>query len=115
MYTYRVLRVDKVVDGDTVDVTIDLGFNLSLRQRFRVVNVNAPEMRADDPAVRARAAAAKAFAEQWFASNGKMVVTSYKDDKYGRMLGDFRREHSAESFSEALLSSGNAERYSPGG
>jgi micrococcal nuclease len=112
MYTYRVLRIDRVIDGDTVDVTLDLGFGIMLKQRLRVIGVNAPEMRSSDAKERELAQAAKAFAEQWLISNGQMVVTTYKDDKYGRILGDFRREHHAESFSEALLSSGHAVKYS---
>lgn len=111
MYTYRVLRVDRVVDGDTVDVTLDLGFGLSLKQRLRVIGVDTPELRSSDPDERERAQAAKAFAEQWLISNGQMVVTTYKDDKYGRILGDFKREHHPETFSEALLSAGHAVQY----
>lgn len=111
MYTYRVLGVERVVDGDTVDVVLDLGFGLTLRQRLRVVGVDTPELRSPDPAERERAQAARTFAERWLTSNGQMVVTTYKDDKYGRMLGDFRREHRAETFSEALLASGHASKY----
>ena len=111
MYTYKVLRIDRVVDGDTVDATIDLGFNITIKQRLRIINVDTPELRSSDPEERVRAVAAKEFAEQWLSANGQMVVTTYKDDKWGRMLGDFRREHQAESFSEALLSSGHAVKY----
>ena len=111
MYTYRVLKVDRIVDGDTVDVTLDLGFGLSLKQRLRVIGVDAPELRSSDPSERERAQAARAFAEQWLTSDGQMVVTTYKDDKYGRILGDFKRERHSETFSEALLSSGHAVRY----
>lgn len=111
MYTYKVLKVNRVIDGDTVDVTLDLGFGLSLKQRLRVIGVDTPEMKSSDPTERERAQAAKVFAEQWLISDGQMVVTTYKDDKYGRILGDFKREDHVESFSEALLSSGHATRY----
>jgi micrococcal nuclease len=111
MYTYKVLKVNRVVDGDTVDVTLDLGFGVSIKQRLRVIGVNAPEPRSPDPEQREKAQAAKVFAEQWLIANGQMIVTTYKNDKYGRILGDFRREHHAESFSEALLASGHAVAY----
>lgn len=111
MYTYRVLRVDRVVDGDTVDVVLDLGFGISIKQRLRVMGVNTPEIRSPDAERRVKAQAAKVFAEQWLLSEGSMIVTTYKDDKYGRILGDFKHSGHSESFSEALLSAGLAERY----
>jgi len=111
MYTYRVLRVERVVDGDTVDVVLDLGFGVTIKQRLRIIGVDAPELRSKDPGERERAQGAKAFAEQWLISSGQMVVTTYKDDKYGRMLGDFRREHRPETFSEAILAAGLASKY----
>lgn len=111
MYTYRVLRVERVVDGDTVDVVLDLGFGLTMKQRLRVIGIDTPELRSKDPAERERAQAAKDFAEKWLISNGQMIVTTYKDDKYGRILGDFKREHRPETFSEAILEAGLAEKY----
>lgn len=111
MYTYRVLKVERVVDGDTVDVVLDLGFGLSLKQRLRVIGIDTAELRSKDPDEREAALKAKEFAEQWLLSNGQMIVTTYKDDKYGRILGDFKREHRAETFSEAILASGLALPY----
>jgi len=45
MYQYKIKQIVKVIDGDTVDVDIDLGFNLTIRQRVRLKGINAPESR----------------------------------------------------------------------
>lgn len=111
MYTYRVLKVERVIDGDTVDIIIDLGFGLSLKQRVRVIGIDTPELRSKNEAEREAAKKSKDFAEQWFISDNCMTVTTYKDDKYGRILGDFKRTDKSEAFSEALLSAGHAEIY----
>jgi micrococcal nuclease len=48
MYHYKVKRILKVVDGDTVDVEIDLGFGISVSHRIRLKNINAPEVHTSD-------------------------------------------------------------------
>lgn len=111
MFTYSVKQVVKVVDGDTVDVVLDLGFNISFMQRIRIKGINSAETRAKDPGEKARGLAAKDFAENWFNQEG-IIVKTYKDDKYGRMLGEFFRE--GENFSEVAVSGGYALPYEGG-
>ena len=65
LYTYKVNQVLRVIDGDTMVVSIDLGFNLTLTQTIRVKGINAPEARTTDLEEKARGLAAKAFAEAW--------------------------------------------------
>ena len=48
MYEYRVKKVLRVVDGDTIDVDIDLGFNVSYTQRVRLAGIDTPESRTTD-------------------------------------------------------------------
>lgn len=110
MYHYQVLSVEKVVDGDTVDVILDLGFSLFTKQRVRVLGINTPELKSKDPVEKDRAFAAKAFAEQWF-SSGSFSVRTTKDDKYGRILGDFMKEGVPHSFSECVLKEGHGVVY----
>ena len=43
MYTYRVKSINRIVDGDTIDVTIDLGFSININQRIRVAGIDSPE------------------------------------------------------------------------
>jgi micrococcal nuclease len=105
MYHYKVLSVEKVVDGDTVDVVIDLGFSLYTKQRVRILGIDAPEIRTRDPKEKERGEASKEFAEAWF-SDGEFTVQTTKDDKYGRILGDFRKVGEEMSYSESVLSEG---------
>ncbi|GAG20500.1 unnamed protein product, partial [marine sediment metagenome] len=44
MYTYRA-KLDRVVDGDTVDLFVDLGFNICIKDRFRLLGIDTPELR----------------------------------------------------------------------
>ena len=48
MYTYKVKEINRVVDGDTVDITIDLGFGLTKKERVRVAGIDTPESRTRD-------------------------------------------------------------------
>jgi len=111
MYTYRVIKIDRVIDGDTVDAILDLGFDITIKQRLRIIGIDTPELRSRDIEERLKARAAKDFAEQWFMANDALVVTTFKGDKYGRILGDFQTKHGSESFAEAILSSGHASVY----
>jgi len=93
MYRYNVNGGVKVVDGDTVDLMIDLGLRIYSLQRIRLSGVNTPELRASDPALREKAQQAKEFVETWFekakADGMTIIVTTFKDktEKYGRYLG----------------------------
>ena len=53
MYTYRVKKINRIVDGDTIDVTIDLGFNIHIDQRVRVAGIDSPEKRTRNAAEKA--------------------------------------------------------------
>lgn len=79
----------RVVDGDTIDIIIDLGLDVYRTERVRVAGVDTPELRASDPAVRAKAIEAKAFTAAH--TEGRLfTVRTYKsgDEKYGRYLAD---------------------------
>ena len=110
MYQYKVLSIEKVIDGDTVEVVLDLGFSLFTKQKVRVLGINTPELRSKDESEKQRALAAKRFAEEWF-SSGSFTVSTTKDDKYGRILGDFQKKGETESFSEAVLREGHGVAY----
>ena len=82
-------KVDRVIDGDTVDLVIDLGFDISYTARVRLHGVDTPELRTKDLAEKDRGLAAKAFTYDWLASKDRVFVKTLKDDtgKYGRILG----------------------------
>jgi micrococcal nuclease len=111
-FVYRLKVLAKVVDGDTVDLDLDLGFSLTLRQRVRLYGVDAPELRSKDPAEKARAQESQAFVSQWFAQPGAVLVRTTKEEKYGRMLADCYRE-GAPSLCTELLERGLAQPYNP--
>ena len=91
MYEYRVLRIEKVVDGDTVDIVIDLGFSLTKKERVRLSGIDTPETRTKDLEEKELGMDAKNFLTRRLddAVGYNLVVKTEKDGKYGRMLGEF--------------------------
>ena len=90
MYEYA-CKVERVVDGDTVDVVLDLGFDILYKSRVRLYGIDTPESRTRNKDEKARGKMAAAFLEDAI-NNGKRVViqTKLKDSrgKFGRVLGD---------------------------
>lgn len=83
MYDYKVVWVDRVVDGDTVDVTIDVGFRMTTQQRIRVLGINTPER--GQP----RWAEAREFTLNWLLDRvGQLRIQTHKADSFGRYLGE---------------------------
>jgi micrococcal nuclease len=111
-YVYRLKAVAKVVDGDTVDLDLDLGFSITLRQRVRLYGIDAPELRSKDPNEKAKGQESQAFVVQWFQQPGPVLVRTTKEEKVGRMLADCYRE-GAPSLCTELLQRGLAAPYLP--
>ena len=89
MYEYRCKRI-KVVDGDTIDVDIDLGFGVWLRnQRVRLHGIDTPESRTKDLEEKKYGLAAKEFLTKWTGA-GELTIKTHKDErgKFGRILGE---------------------------
>ena len=89
MYEYRA-EVRRVVDGDTVDVTIDCGFNIHIKERVRLSGIDTPECRTRDLEEKKRGLAAKARLEEILESFGETILIKTfidKKGKYGRLLG----------------------------
>jgi len=90
MYEYA-CKVERVVDGDTIDVVLDLGFDILYKSRVRLYGIDTPESRTRNKDEKARGEMAAAFLENAI-NNGKQVViqTKLKDSrgKFGRVLGD---------------------------
>ena len=85
MYTYKA-KVARVIDGDTVVLEIDLGFKIFHVMSCRLLNVNAPELNAEDEQTKAAAKASRGFL-MYLLGVGKIVtIESKKLDKYGRAL-----------------------------
>jgi micrococcal nuclease len=85
-YIYKA-RVEKVVDGDTIEVTIDLGFLLTTRRRLRLLRVNTAEMHAHENEARAKAADAKSRMVELLTGKDILIKTE-KSDSFGRFLAE---------------------------
>ena len=91
MYEYR-CKIDRVVDGDTVDVDIDLGFGIWLRkERVRLYGIDTPECRTRDLEEKKYGLAAKSFVQDLLPVGSMQTLRTRKDDKekFGRILGEF--------------------------
>ena len=90
MYEYN-CTVDRVVDGDTTDVVLDLGFSVRYKSRVRLYAIDTPESRTRNLDEKARGKMAGSFLEEAIEDGEKVVIqTKLKDSKgkYGRVLGD---------------------------
>ncbi len=87
MYTYKA-KLDRVIDGDTIDVHIDLGFNISTKKRVRFVGINTPESRTRDLKEKALGLAAKDRVKAILNENPSFTLESTEIGKYGRVLGN---------------------------
>lgn len=114
------VTVLKVVDGDTVDVDIDLGFGITLRdERVRVMGIDTPESRTSDKVEDLFGEAAKARVKELMHDGGKLITTEDKNGedmkgKFGRILGDFyveRYEGKKERLTDILIEEGHAVAY----
>lgn len=81
----RNAKVRRVVDGDTIDVDVDLGFHVYTRQRLRLLRVDTPEVRGKE---REEGLKYKAFVEYRLPVGSNVIVQSYKTGKYGRYLAE---------------------------
>lgn len=95
--------VDRIIDGDTIDLIIDLGFFTHTKIRVRLLDIDTPEIRGPE---RPEGLQAKAFVEEWLAERDVLVVETHKTGKYGRWLADLWVTGHDQSLVEALKSAG---------
>ncbi|MFJ2745329.1 thermonuclease family protein [Streptomyces sp. NPDC087440] len=94
----------KVIDADTYDVDLDLGFHIHVQQRIRLEGLNAPEK--NTPAGKT----AIAWAQAWLAQRRDFVVETHRQEKYGRWLATLTAD-GRHSLNTALLDEGHAAPY----
>lgn len=114
MYEYNVKKVTKVVDGDTIDVDIDLGFNISYTQRVRLAGIDTPESRTKDLREKALGLEVKNKVKNAIESAKTIVIKTELPDsteKYGRILGWVYLDNSLKSLNEQLIDEGYAWGY----
>ena len=115
MYTYKIKEIVRVVDDDTVDVSIDLGFDLTKLERVRLAGIDTPESRTKDLAEKHMGYEAKAYLTELLDAADGLIVKTEKDGKFGRMLGWFyNNKFSQYSINEQLIDEGYAWKYDGG-
>ena len=87
MYEYAIKEVVRVVDGDTIDIIIDLGFSLTKKERVRLAGIDDPESRTTDLEEKKMGLESKEFLTRRLNDCVNLKVKTEKDGKYGRMLG----------------------------
>ena len=120
-YNFRVTKITKVLDGDTIDVTFDLGFDLYKKERVRVAGVDTPEKRTRDFEEKALGIDSNNWLKE------KLTETIQGDDeltirtelkggvgKYGRLLGWLYVGESTISLNEQMIEEGYAWEYDGG-
>ena len=123
-YIYRIKSVLKVVDGDTIDASIDLGFDISLEKRIRLAGVDTPESRTTDAKEKALGLEVKEWLEKKLDGQTDIIVKTELPDsteKYGRILGHLfigDKEVSAvnkkKSVNQQMIDEGYAWEYDGG-
>ena len=106
-------QLDRVIDGDTVDAMIDLGFSTHRKIRIRFYGINTPESRTRDRAEKKRGKAATARLKEILdAEEGAFVIRSLGVGKYGRCLGVLFTESLGEtSVQQTLINEGHGVEY----
>ena len=116
MYEYRA-KLTNVVDGDTVDVDIDLGFGIWMRdERVRIMGIDTPESRTSDKVEKVFGLASKYRVKELLEKDMVLKTFAAKDGedmkgKFGRILGDFFVESEGKLLTEILIEEGHAVAY----
>ena len=114
MYEYFVKEVKIVVDGDTIDVIIDLGFDILFASRVRLAGIDTPESRTTDKAEKALGIEAKEYLKKCLKDAKSVVIRTEKMDsseKYGRILGWVYVNGESESLNNKMINDGYAWGY----
>tara|TARA_R100001463_G_scaffold26759_4_gene62452 strand:+ start:3257 stop:3598 length:342 start_codon:yes stop_codon:yes gene_type:complete len=110
MYTYKA-KLDRIIDGDTVDAVIDLGFDVSVHKRIRLAGIDTPESRTRDLEEKERGLASKARLVEML-EGGEFVLESKEVGKYGRVLGTLFVDD--KNINQTLVEEGYAVEYHGG-
>lgn len=107
-YVYRA-EVLNVVDGDTYDMYVDLGFNSYIKARFRLHGYDTPERRRGSELEKSTANEVTKYVQCWFNARPKIYIRSYKSDSFGRWLCDVFTEH--DDLGQMLYDKGYASQW----
>jgi micrococcal nuclease len=114
VFEYYVKKVTKIVDGDTIDVDIDLGFDISFSSRVRLAGIDTPESRTADKIEKALGLESKEYLKKAIDASKTVVIKTEKIDsseKYGRILGWVFLDGSEVSINQKMINEGYAWGY----
>lgn len=114
MYEYYVRKVENVVDGDTIDVLIDLGFDILFASRVRLAGIDTPESRTKDLAEKALGLESKEYLKKALKDAKSVVIKTEKmnsSEKYGRILGWLYINGDTVSVNDMMINDGYAWGY----
>jgi micrococcal nuclease len=113
-YIYRVKKVIKVVDGDTIDADIDLGFSISLEKRVRLSGIDTPESRTTNLKEKALGLESKEWIKKALEGAKDIIIKTEKPDsteKYGRIIGHLFINGQDTSLNNQMIDEGYAWPY----
>ena len=116
-YIYRIKSVGRVVDGDTIDADIDLGFDISLTKRIRLAGIDTPESRTKDLAEKALGLDAKNWLKHRLEDAEDIIIRTQLPDsteKYGRIIGQLYINGEDASLNNQMITEGYALPYDGG-
>ena len=116
-YIYRIKSVGKVVDGDTIDADIDLGFDISLTKRIRLAGVDTPESRTADANEKKLGLEAKDWLKHRLQFAKDIIIKTELPDsteKYGRIIGHLFINGEETSLNNQMIAEGYAWTYDGG-
>ena len=111
-FSYRVNKIIKIVDGDTIDVMLDLGFDIMYKSRVRLFGIDTPESRTRDLEEKKYGLMSKKFLQDELKSAKKISIKTYKGEetgKFGRILGDVFVD--GKSVNMKMVRAGHAVQY----
>jgi micrococcal nuclease len=114
MYEYFVKEVKNIVDGDTIDVVIDLGFDILFASRVRLAGIDTPESRTTDKAEKALGLESKEYLKKHLKDAKSVVIKTEKmnsSEKFGRILGWVYVNGDTESVNDKMINDGYAWGY----
>jgi len=116
-YIYRIRSIAKVVDGDTIDADIDLGFDISLSKRIRLAGIDTPESRTKDEYEKKYGLQSKEWLKhRCEGAKDILIKTELPDstEKYGRIIGHLFINNEATSLNDQMIVEGYAWPYDGG-
>jgi micrococcal nuclease len=116
-YIYRIRTVNKIVDGDTIDADIDLGFDISLAKRIRLGGVDTPESRTTDLKEKALGLESKEWLKKKLEGAKNILIKTELPDsteKYGRVIGHLFINEQTTSLNNQMINEGYAWNYDGG-